>query len=145
MLAAEVPASGARLFPIRLPTGHGLVLGINGSPLLQMSVFSADGTLLEPRGPLRVVTLGAQQGSPVQLLLTNDGVAPAMIRLSLRADPPAPTPPTVPEPPPEPGETPEAPPTPSPETPGRDQPSGPPAAPTPPPPVEPATPAAPNP
>jgi serine/threonine-protein kinase len=140
VLTAEVPASGARLFPIRLPAGHGLALGVNGSPLLQMSVFSAEGTPLEARGPLRVVTLGSQKGSPVQLLLTNDGVAPALIRLSLRADPPAPTPPPAPDAPPAPEETTETPPVPAPATPGAGQTPASPAAPTPPPPVEPANP-----
>ncbi|MCP9901218.1 serine/threonine protein kinase [Cyanobium sp. Cruz CV13-4-11] len=140
VLSAEVPASGARLFPIRLPAGHGLALGVNGSPLLQMSVFSAEGTPLEARGPLRVVTLGSQKGSPVQLLLTNDGVAPALIRLSLRADPPAPTPPPAPDAPPAPEENPETPPVPAPPTPGAAQTPASPAAPTPPPPVEPANP-----
>ncbi|WP_216901784.1 serine/threonine protein kinase [Synechococcus sp. CCY 9618] len=141
VLAAEVPASGARLFPIRLPAGHGLALGVNGSPLLQMSVFSSEGTLLEPKGPLRVVTLGSQKRSPVQLLLTNDGVAPAMIRLSLRADPPPPTPAPVPEPPPVQGETTEPLPDPAPATSGGGRTTGgvqpPPAAP---PPVEPTSP-----
>jgi len=89
VLSAQVDAGGARLFPIRLPVGHRLVLGVNGSPLMQMSVFAADGSQLEGRGPLRVVSLGAQPRSPVQLLVNNDGVAPAMITLSLRADPPA--------------------------------------------------------
>ena len=140
VLSAEVPASGARLFPIRLPAGHGLALGVNGSPLLQMSVFSAEGTPLEARGPLRVVTLGSQKGSPVQLLLTNDGVAPALIRLSLRADPPAPTPPPAPVAPPAPEETPETPPEPTPATPGAGQTPASPATPSPPPPVEPANP-----
>ncbi len=118
VLSAEVPASGARLFPIRLPAGHGLALGVSGSPLLQMSIYSAGGTLLEPRGPLRVVTLDSQKGSPVQLLLTNDGVAPALIRLSLRADPPAPTPPPAPDAPPAPEEPQDTPATPAPATPG---------------------------
>ena len=140
VLSAEVPASGARLFPIRLPAGHGLALGVNGSPLLQMSVFSAGGTPLEARGPLRVVTLGSQKSSPVQLLLTNDGVAPALIRLSLRADPPAPTPPPAPDAPAAPEETPETPAVPAPASPGAGAtPSGP-AVPAPPPPVEPANP-----
>jgi serine/threonine-protein kinase len=89
VVSAQVEASGARLFPIRLPAGYRLVLGVNGSPLMQMAVFSADGTPLDPRGPLRVVSLGPQQRSPVQLLVSNDGVAPALITLSLRADPPA--------------------------------------------------------
>ncbi|MBW4530065.1 MAG: hypothetical protein KME02_05165 [Aphanothece saxicola GSE-SYN-MK-01-06B] len=140
VLSAEVPASGARLFPIRLPAGHGLALGVNGSPLLQMSVFSAEGTPLEARGPLRVVTLGSQKSSPVQLLLTNDGVAPALIRLSLRADPPAPTPPPAPDAPPAPEETPETPPEPAPASPGTGQTPAGPAAPAPPPPVEPTNP-----
>jgi serine/threonine-protein kinase len=87
LLAADVPANGARLFPIRLPQGHALVLGVNGTPLLQMSVYAADGRSLAPRGPLRVVNLGVQDSSPVQLLVTNEGVAPSRISLSLRADP----------------------------------------------------------
>ena len=100
VLSAPVAAGGVRLFPIRLPEGHRLVLGVNGSPLMQMSVFGADGSLLEPSGPLRVVSLPAQQSSPVQLLVTNQGVAPALITLSLRADPPPrePPPPAVAEP-----------------------------------------------
>ncbi|MEB3306554.1 MAG: phosphotransferase [Cyanobacteriota bacterium] len=103
VLSAPVEAGGARLFPIRLQPDHRLVLGVNGSPLMQMSVFSADGELLDGKGPLRVVSLGAQKRSPVQLLITNDGLAPAQITLSLRADPPpaptAPAPLPEPEPP----------------------------------------------
>ena len=95
VLAADVPASGARLFAVRLPADHSLALGVNGTPLLQMAVFAADGSRLEARGPLRVVSLGQQKASPVQLLITNEGVAPARISLSLRADPP---PPPTPQP-----------------------------------------------
>ena len=96
VVSASVPAGGARLFPIRLPPQSRLVLGVNGSPLMQMSVFGADGAVLEARGPLRVVNIGAVQRSPVQLLVTNEGLASALITLSLRADPPQlaiPTPP----------------------------------------------------
>ncbi len=139
VLTAEVPANGARLFPIRLPAGHGLALGVSGSPLLQMSVYGAGGTQLEPRGPLRVVTLDGQKSSPVQLLLTNDGVAPALIRLSLRADPPAPTPPPPPEAPPAPEEPQDTAPAPDPSTP---VPTPAPAAPAPAAPAAPAPPPA---
>ncbi|MEB3353298.1 MAG: serine/threonine protein kinase [Cyanobacteriota bacterium] len=97
VVTAPVGAGGARLFPVRLPPGYRLVLGVNGSPLMQMSVFAADGTLLEPSGPLRVVSLPTQSRSPVQVLVTNDGVAPALITLSLRADPPPVEPPPIPE------------------------------------------------
>jgi len=126
LLSADVPASGARLFPIRLPTDHALVLGVNGSPLLQMSVYGADGSLIAPKGPLRVLSLGRQVRLPVQLLVTNEGVATARISLSLRADPPVPTPPTAGETPPPPeGE--EAPDTPAPGA--AAEPAGPSAAP----------------
>ncbi len=99
VVSASVPAGGARLFPIRLPVGSGLVLGVNGSPLMQMSVFGADGAVLEARGPLRVVNLGEVRRSPVQLLVTNEGLAAALITLSLRADPAALRPVAPPEPP----------------------------------------------
>ncbi|MFM7268322.1 MAG: serine/threonine protein kinase, partial [Cyanobium sp.] len=107
VLAADVPASGARLFAVKLPAGHSLALGVNGTPLLQMSVFAADGRPLSPRGPLRVVSLGQQQASPVQLLVSNEGVAPARISLSLRADPPVATAAPAQEPPGAPGELPD--------------------------------------
>ena len=151
LLSADVPASGARLFPIRLPTDHALVLGVNGSPLLQMSVYGADGTLIAPKGPLRVLSLGQQVRLPVQLLVTNEGVAPARISLSLRADPPAPAPPTAGDtpPPPEGVEAPDPPapgaaaePTGPAAAPGGDAPVPPPQAPSvsPPPPTQPSQP-----
>jgi len=88
VVSASVPAGGARLFPIRLPPQSRLVLGVNGSPLMQMSLFGADGAVLEARGPLRVVNSGPVPRSPVQLLVTNEGLASALITLSLRADQP---------------------------------------------------------
>ena len=87
VVSATVESGGARLFPIRLPGPSRLVLGVNGSPLMQMTVFGADGRVLEARGPLRVVSLNRVTRSPVQLLITNEGLAPAMITLSLRPDP----------------------------------------------------------
>ncbi|MFM7653110.1 MAG: serine/threonine protein kinase [Vulcanococcus sp.] len=92
VVSASVEASGARLFPIRLPGPSRLALGVNGSPLMQMTVFGADGRVLEARGPLRVVSLNGVSRSPVQLLVTNEGVAPALITLSLRPDPVVPEP-----------------------------------------------------
>jgi len=108
------------------------VLGVNGSPLMQMSVFGPDGDLLEAKGPLRVVSLGVQKRSPVQLLVTNEGVAPALITLSLRADPPpqaAPEPP--PQAPPAQRETPQVPPAAEPPSAAPSAPSAPPSAPPP--------------
>ncbi|MFM7675243.1 MAG: serine/threonine protein kinase [Synechococcus sp.] len=133
-LTADVEAGGARLFPIQLPPGHRLVLGVNGSPLMQMMVFAADGSLLESRGPLRVVSLPSQPRSPVQLLVTNEGLSAAPITLSLRADPPPPAAePTPAEPGPE-APAAEPPATPQAQDPGAPSPSAPAA------PVRPATP-----
>ena len=66
------------------------MLGVNGTQLMQMSVFGADGQVLDPRGPLRVVTVPKISGSPVQLLIRNDGLAAGLISLSVRLDPPLP-------------------------------------------------------
>jgi len=140
VLSAQVEAGGARLLSIQITPSSRLVLGVNGSPLMQMSVFGADGSLLEAKGPLRVISLDKVTSAPVQLLITNEGVAPALITLSLRVDPalPAstptsptapgepstPTPPAVP-----PSQPPTGNPSPSPVAPTA------PAGPTPPPPV----------
>jgi serine/threonine-protein kinase len=118
----SVAAGGARLFPVRAPEDHAVVLGVNGSPLMQMAVFAADGTLLESRGPLRVVSLDGQSRQPLQLLVSNDGVAASVITLSVRAEPPAPEPPP---PVPEAGERPE----PAPDGPRRMPPAEPPERP----------------
>jgi len=81
-----IPAKGAQLLAVSVPQQHSLVLGINGTPLMQMTLFRPDGTLLNKRGPLRVISLEPGVGSPLQLLVTNDGVASALITLSCRAD-----------------------------------------------------------
>ena len=85
-LSVRVPPGGARLMSVRVPRGLGLVLGINGTPLMQMTVFGADGQVEEERGPLRVVRLPAAAGSPVQVLVTNEGVASGLLTMSCRAD-----------------------------------------------------------
>jgi len=54
---------------------------------MQMSVFDAQGQVLEDRGPLRVVSLGEVTRAPVQVLVINEGLSTAMLTLSLRADP----------------------------------------------------------
>ena len=82
----RVPARGAQLLTLSVPPQHNLVLGINGTPLMQMTLFRSDGTLLDKRGPLRVISLGPVNGSPLQLLVTNDGVASGLITLSCRAE-----------------------------------------------------------
>ena len=90
--STRVMAGGARLITIRVPRDHRLVLGINGTPLMAMTVFDASGEILQARGPLRVLTLPASAGSPVQVLITNAGMASALLTLSCRADPLQPAP-----------------------------------------------------
>ena len=92
VLSSRVSAGGARLISISVPAGRRLVLGINGTPLMQMTVYGADGEVAADRGPLRVVTLPVEAGSPVQVLVTNDGVSSGLLTLSCRADAPAPKP-----------------------------------------------------
>ena len=85
----RIPAKGAQLLAVSVPSGHNMVLGVNGTPLMQMELFHSDGTSLHQRGPLRVISLDSGVGSPLQLLVTNDGVAPGLITLSCRSDPAA--------------------------------------------------------
>ena len=92
VLSSRVSAGGARLISITVPAGRRLVLGINGTPLMQMTVYGADGDVAADRGPLRVVTLSEDAGSPVQVLVTNDGVSSGLLTLSCRADLPEPKP-----------------------------------------------------
>ena len=92
VLTSRVAAGGARLISITVPAGRRLVLGINGTPLMQMTVYGADGEVAAERGPLRVVTLPEEAGSPLQVLVTNDGVSSGLLTLSCRADAPAPAP-----------------------------------------------------
>ena len=60
----------------------------NGTPLMEMTVFGADGAVRAERGPLRVSTLPPDLGPPVQVLITNDGVSSGLFTLSSRADQP---------------------------------------------------------
>ena len=84
----RVSSGGARLIAVTVPVGSSLVLGINGTPLMEMTVFGSDGQVLAARGPLRVVSLSTEAGSPVQVLVVNDGVASGVLTLSCRADAP---------------------------------------------------------
>ena len=82
----RIPAGGARLVLVQVPAGNALALGINGTPLMQMMVFAANGQVVEERGPLRVARIAAEQGSPLQVLITNEGVSSSLFTLSCRAD-----------------------------------------------------------
>ena len=84
----RIPAGGARLVLVQVPAGDALVLGINGTPLMQMMVFGVNGQVEEGRGPLRVARIAAEAGSPLQVLITNEGVSSALFTLSCRADRP---------------------------------------------------------
>jgi len=86
VFSTRVSPGEARLISIQVPPGHRLVLGINGTPLMQMTVYGFRGDLVAERGPLRVVTLEQEAGSPVQVLVTNEGVSTGLITLSCRAD-----------------------------------------------------------
>ena len=82
----RIPAGGARLVLVEVPDGDALALGINGTPLMQMMVFGANGQVEEERGPLRVMRISAEAGSPLQVLITNEGVSSGLLTLSCRAD-----------------------------------------------------------
>ena len=81
----RVPAKSGLVVALSLPPEQKFSLALDGTPLMQMSLFGADGTLLEQRGPLRTIRLESGFVSPLQLLVKNEGVAPKRFSLSLRA------------------------------------------------------------
>ena len=81
-----IPAGGARLVLVEAPAGDAVVLGINGTPLMQMMVFGVNGQVEEERGPLRVTRIAPEAGSPLQVLVTNEGVSSSLFTLSCRAN-----------------------------------------------------------
>jgi serine/threonine-protein kinase len=82
-----IPAGGARLVLVEAPAGDAVVLGINGTPLMQMMVFGVNGQVEEERGPLRVTRIVPEAGSPLQVLVTNEGVSSGVFTLSCRVAP----------------------------------------------------------
>ena len=90
-----IPAGGARLVLVEAPADDAVLLGINGTPLMQMMVFGANGTVEEERGPLRVARIDAVAGLPLQVLVTNEGISSGVFTLSCRADRPRPPLPDV--------------------------------------------------
>jgi len=83
----RIPAGGVRLVLVEVTEGDVLVLGIDGTPLMQMLVFGSNGQVLVERGPLRVVRIAAEAGSPLQVLVTNEGVSSSAFTVSCQADP----------------------------------------------------------
>ncbi|KZR67996.1 hypothetical protein [Prochlorococcus sp. MIT 1303] len=86
VFSSRVSPGAARLMSIQVPAGHRLVLEIKGTPLMQMTVYGSQGDVIAERGSLREVTLEPEAGSPVQVLVTNEGLATALFTLSCRAD-----------------------------------------------------------
>ena len=91
----RIPAGGARLVLVQVPVGDALTLGITGTPLMEMMVFGPNGQVVEERGPVRVARIAAEAGSPLQVLVTNQGVSSGLFTLSCRADRPRPSLPDV--------------------------------------------------
>jgi serine/threonine-protein kinase len=83
----RIPAGGARLVLVEAPAGDAVALGIDGTPLMQMMVFGINGQVVEKRGPLRMARIAPDAGSPLQVLVTNQGVSSSRFTLSCRAEP----------------------------------------------------------
>lgn len=82
----RIPAGVARLVLVEVAAGDAVALGINGTPLMQMMVFGANGMVVEQLGPLRVVRIAAAASSPLQVVVTNEGVSSGVLTLSCQAD-----------------------------------------------------------
>ena len=82
----RIPAKSGLVVALSLPSlapEQKFSLALDGTPLMQMSLFGADGTLLEQSGPLRAIRLESGLALPLQLRVTNDGMASGRISFSL--------------------------------------------------------------
>ena len=83
-LSAWVPARGARLITIcMLPRNH-LILTAKGTPLMQIVIFGNNGKVIVNQGLAPVIKVGPDTGSPLQLVVTNKGMASGLITLAYR-------------------------------------------------------------
>ena len=78
----QVPAKSGLVVRLSLPPKQKFTLAFDGTPMMKMSMFEADGTLLERRGALRAIKLESGLASPLQLLVTNEGLASGMFVVS---------------------------------------------------------------
>ena len=82
----SILSGGVHLVLVEVPEGDVLDLSINGTAFMQMLIFGANGHVVVESGPLRVVRIPADVRSPLQLLVTNDGVSSGLLTLSCRSD-----------------------------------------------------------
>ena len=83
----RITAGDSRLVLVEAPAGDAVALGINGTPLMQMMVFGVNGQVEEERGPLRVARIAPEAGSPLQVLVINQGVPSGLFTLTCRSEP----------------------------------------------------------
>ena len=82
----RISAGGARLVLVEVPASDALALGINGTPLMQMVVFGANGRVLEQRSSIQEVRISGREAYPLHVLVTNKGISSAEVTLSCRAN-----------------------------------------------------------
>ena len=82
--SVRIPAKSGLVVALPLPPEQKFFLALDGTPLIQMLLFEADGTLLEQRGPLRTIRIKSGFASPLQLLVINEGVASGSFALFIR-------------------------------------------------------------
>lgn len=80
----SIPAGGVRLVLVEVPVGDSLTLDINGTPLMQMTVFDAEGGVVDKWGPLRDVWIKWQEGTPLQVLVTNEGISQNLLQMTFK-------------------------------------------------------------
>ena len=78
-----IPAKSRLVVVLYLAPEQKFSLALDGTPLMQISLFGDDGSLLEKRGPLRTIRIKSGFASPLQLLLMNDGVGSGKLAFSM--------------------------------------------------------------
>ena len=83
----RIPAGSVRLVLVEVLAGEVLALRINGTPLMRMLVFGANGQVVMERVPLQMVRIPAEAVPPLQVLVTNEGVSSGLVTMNCQVDP----------------------------------------------------------
>ena len=82
VLSAWVPAYGTRLITIQVPSKSHLVLSAKATPMVEMIVFGSGGGVIINRGLLIAAEINPGAGSPVQVVVSNKGMASSLVTLT---------------------------------------------------------------
>ena len=80
----RIPAKSELVVALSLPPEQTFSLALDGTPLMQISLFGANGILLDQLGSLQAIKHESDLASPLHLLITNAGISFGKLSFTLQ-------------------------------------------------------------